>query len=103
MASSIDPALVKICDEIAARGGPPRVAGVASGVLCPVAASAAAPVVRESARLRGDQPDVDGSKNPEGSGKRTAKSSDPGMIYGAGWCIPYDLFVLIGGLQWKLW
>ena len=78
MVSTIDPALVKICDEIAARGGPPKLPGVPSGVLCP--AAAAAPVVRASARLRGFQPEVDALKSSEGNGRRTRRSSDPGTI-----------------------
>ena len=77
MASTIDPALVKICDEIAVRGGPPRLAGVPSGVLCPVAT--AQPAVRASARLRGFQPAVDTLKSSEGTARRTRRSSDPGM------------------------
>jgi hypothetical protein len=78
MASTIDPALVKVCDEIAARGGPPRLPGVVSGVLVPVAAP---PVVRASARLRGFQPEVDALKSSEGNGRRTRRSSE-GLLPG---------------------
>lgn len=80
MVSTIDPALVKICDEIAARGGPTKLPGVPSGVLVPAAAPA---TVRVSARLRGFQPEVDALKNSDGGARRTRRSSEglfPGKI-----------------------
>lgn len=83
MASTIDPALVKICDEIAGRGGPPRLPGVVSGVLVPVVAP---PAVRASARLRGFQPEIDAVKTSEGNARRSRRSSEgllPGTM-GAG-------------------
>lgn len=78
MVSTIDPALVKICDEIAARGGPPRLPGVPSGVLVPTVAP---PAVRASARLRGFQPEVDALKNSDGGVRRTRRSNE-GLPFG---------------------
>lgn len=97
MVSTIDPALVKICDEIAARGGPPRLPGVPTGVLFP---AAAAPVVRASARLRGVQPEVDASKSSEGNARRTRRSSDPGTMC-VGDMMSRLWVVGIGAVLWK--
>lgn len=80
MVSQIDPTLVKVCNEIAAKGGPTQLPGVPRGVLVPVVAP---PAVRASARLRGFQPEVDALKTSEGSARRTRRSSEgllPGMI-----------------------
>lgn len=92
MVSQMDPALVKACNEIAARGGPTRLPGASTGVLIPVIAP---PAVRASARLRGFQPDGDALKTSDPGVARRIRRSSEGLLPGTCRSLNHDRICIL--------